>query len=150
MPEVPEDSLVGRRGAPAGGVTVKRTLTARRFRYTGPSRKMRALVLKRDSWRCACCGRDVSDGWPYSIQHRVARGSGGRNTPENLVTMCGSATSPGCHRRAEDRDDGMHMAGFWLYSWENPASVPVTVLARGGMVTVLLAADGTYGHAEPA
>jgi 5-methylcytosine-specific restriction protein A len=112
---------------------------------TGPDRETRAVVVERDNWACACCGKPIDLG-PYSIQHRVARGAGGTsrpevNSPANLVVLCGSATSPGgCHLAAEARAEVMHEAGFWLRSGEDPETVPVAHDAYG---LVLLGFDGT-------
>lgn len=112
---------------------------------TGPDRDTRALVVERDCWACACCGKPIDVG-PYSIQHRVSRGIGGtsnpeRNSPANLIVLCGSATSPGgCHLAAEARAQIMHDAGFWLRQDEDPATVPVRHYAYG---LVLLGFDGS-------
>ena len=91
---------------------------------------MREIVLERDDYTCACCGNSV---WqrPYSLQHRVARGMGGTsnpaaNRPSNLITLCGSATSPsGCHLLAEERNQAMNELGFWLRNSQRPALEPV-------------------------
>ena len=116
-----------------------------RPRDTGPSRRTRALVLRRDGWRCVACYADISDGRPYSLQHRLARGQGGSGEPCNLITLCGSATSPGgCHARAESRDPHMHAAGYYLESWQDPAAEPVMICGPQGGITVWLSADGTY------
>jgi len=104
----------------------------------------RAAVRERDNYQCQACGTAIAGGW-YSVQHRVARGTGGAGTPDNLVLLCGSATSPGCHRRCEDRDPVMHARGFWLNSWESPADIPVA--AFGGQVRYL-AKDGTWSFAR--
>ena len=118
---------------------------------TGPSAKVRALVLERDGWQCAGCGKPVSDGTWWSMQHRKARGVGGDNSPCNLVVLCGSATSRGCHRRCEDRDREMHARGLWLRSDEDPAMVPVMVASEHGSgVTVWLTEDGQYAFQAPA
>jgi hypothetical protein len=89
---------------------------------TGPDRDTRAVVVERDCWACACCGTPIDVG-PYSMQHRVPRGGGGSsrpeiNSPANLVTLCGSATSPGgCHIAAESRAQiDARSYGFWLRS----------------------------------
>jgi hypothetical protein len=99
----------------------------RPVRETGPSRKARALVWQRDLGRCVACGKTLRDGDWWSIQHRVARGQSGTNDLFNLILLCGSATSAGCHRRAEDRDREFNARGYWLHSWEDPAMVPVMI-----------------------
>lgn len=72
-------------------------------RYTGPTEKMREAVLARDDYTCQRCGRDISNQ-PYSLQHRLPRGRGGTNTMCNLVTVCGSATTPDmCHDDIENQ-----------------------------------------------
>jgi hypothetical protein len=119
-----------RRGKPLAGGSPGRTPMGTARRDTGPSAKVRAAVLIRDGYACAACGASVI-GRPRSIQHRRARGMGGTSWPgvnlaSNLVTLCGSATSPGgCHLRAEQRDPKMHERGFWLWSTQDPELVPV-------------------------
>lgn len=115
-------------------------------RDTGPDRATRAAVLERDQHQCCSCGRPVGlPGTWWSIQHRVARGQGGTNGLPNLVTLCGSATSPGCHRLAEDRDREMHERGYWLRSDEDPALVPIMLASEHGSgITVWLTRDGGY------
>jgi 5-methylcytosine-specific restriction protein A len=95
---------------------------------TGPDKNTRARVKERDDWSCAACRTPVGD-W-HSIQHRVARGRDGTtdpaiSSPANLVLLCGSATSPGCHLKCERRDRGMNERGFWLESWQDPRLFPV-------------------------
>jgi 5-methylcytosine-specific restriction endonuclease McrA len=108
--------------------------------------KTRDAVLARDNFQCAGCGVTVGGAFTWwSIQHRVARGVGGTNDPQNCICLCGSATSKGCHRTCEDRDATMHDRGLWLRSDEDPALFPVTYW--DGRV-VYLTPDG--GHsAEP-
>jgi 5-methylcytosine-specific restriction protein A len=83
------------------------------------------------------------------MQHRKARGVGGGNGPENLATLCGSATSPGgCHLLCEARDREMQARGLVMPSWNDPAETPV-VLWTGQ--SVYLTTDGRYlDHWEPA
>ena len=119
-------------------------LTKQGARETGPDRTTRELVLERDDYACACCGNSVLYG-PYSLQHRAARGMGGTsrleiNSPVNLITLCGSATSPGgCHLACEQREIRLNELGFWLRSGQDPATTPV---AHAGYGWVLLLPDG--------
>lgn len=85
----------------------------------------RQVIYERDNWQCQCCGISVKSMSWRSIQHRLARGQGGQSTLDNGVTLCGSATSPGCHRRAENRDAEMVTRGFVVWSWQDPAEIPV-------------------------
>lgn len=62
------------------------------------------MVLERAGWCCDRCGVSIV-GREFSRQHRRARGAGGRregaHTPANVIVLCGSATSQGCHEWAE-------------------------------------------------
>ena len=106
-------------------------------RDTGPSRKIRKLVLERDGYCCVCCGKSVIDQ-VYSLQHRDPRGSGGTsdpmaNSPANLVTMLGSGTT-GCHGRVElhkDPKDGLK--GYRLEEGQDPALTPVWRVSEFGI-----------------
>jgi len=83
------------------------------------------------------------------IQHRVARGMGGRgvkapdwiNTAPNGLMMC-----PAGHRHAESRADGAHDNGWWLRDDENPLTEPVQLYGR---YRRWLTADGQYATAPP-
>ena len=119
-----------------------------------PTPKTRGLVLARDNHTCAGCGKPVGGAYTWwSLQHRVARGVGGQNTPENLISLCGSATSRGCHLACEQRSADMHDRGLWLASYEDPALRPVTywdgrvawLTSQGGLVYE--APAGTEGAA---
>lgn len=116
-----------------------------RRRDTGPGRATRELVHERDGYSCAWCGRQLLTG-PRSLQHRQARGMGGRtdpsaNCPSNLLLLCGTATTPGgCHHFAEARSAEARIAGLWVPSWQNPADVPVLHAAYG---PCLLGDDGS-------
>lgn len=124
-------------------------------RNTGPDAKTRQVVCAREDWRCAACGISVI-GRPYSIQHRIARGMGGTsrpgaNTLPNLILLCGSATTPGsCHQACEQRDPDMHGRGYWLWSWEDPAEVPVMLASfHDSGMTVWLTDSGGYSTEPP-
>jgi hypothetical protein len=82
--------------------------------YTGPTKKMRDAVLERDDYTCQRCGRNIRSQ-PYSLQHLLPRGRGGKNTMRNLVTVCGSATTPGgCHDWMENQERRLATRDGWL------------------------------------
>lgn len=75
----------------------------------------------------------------FSRQHRIPRGAGGSNLvdrPSNLVTLCGSATSPdGCHNWAEHghRTDA-EVLGYLLPKLNpaiDPESEPIFIHSAG-------------------
>lgn len=111
---------------------------------SGPTAAVRALVLERDAYHCLGCGVDVRSVRWSSLQHRRARGQGGGNGPENLVTLCGSATSAGCHLLCESRDSEMTARGMVVPSWNDPLETAV-VLWTGR--AVYLTAEGGYADA---
>jgi 5-methylcytosine-specific restriction endonuclease McrA len=50
---------------------------------TRAERKIRALVMARDSWTCQICGRPATDAGHISARHH-----GGEYTPQNLEAQC--------------------------------------------------------------
>lgn len=120
-----------------------------RRRDTGPSRRIRALVLARDGYACVCCGRSVI-GQRYSLQHRQRRSQCGSSLPDNLLTVLGDGTA-GCHERIDSRRDPHDEArGYTVRSGLDPALVPVMICGEQGGVTVWLGADGSYVTERPA
>jgi hypothetical protein len=128
----------------------ERRKSAKRPRFTGPSEQVVAQVAQRDEWSCVRCGGSCHGrrGLDWSVQHRRARGMGGTrredtNAIQNLILLCGSATSPGgCHARVEARlpeDAGM---GWAIKQSEDPLQVPILHWQRG---LIFLWADGGYG-----
>ena len=113
-------------------------------------RKLADYILERAEGCCDWCGRYCLNGW-YSRQHRNPRAMGGRagaNTAANLVLLCGSATSKGCHEKAERSDiPAAREAGFRLRDHENPDTTPIL---RHGLVRVLPTADGWVPYEEAA
>jgi hypothetical protein len=118
---------------------------------TGPTLKVRRLVLERDEWTCQRCGQDISDG-DYSLQHRRARGMGGSkaadtNLPANLITVCGSATN-GCHGRIESDPLRAATTGFRLPQGADPEAMPVqtwrgkALLSNDGMLALVAQDEG--------
>lgn len=49
---------------------------------------IRYEVIKRDSYRCRCCGFAVQDGAHLHVDHIVAVANGGRTELQNLQTLC--------------------------------------------------------------
>lgn len=100
----------------------------KRSESTHVPKTIRDAVLARDDWRCQRCGRDISNGLPYSLQHRRPRGMGGSkllHTMANLVTLCGTATSPGhCHSAVEG-DRGSKATGWLVPNGATPENWPV-------------------------
>jgi len=45
-------------------------------------------ILKRDDYRCRICGRDASDGIKLEIDHMIPKSKGGKDTEDNLWTLC--------------------------------------------------------------
>lgn len=113
--------------------------------------KVRRLIFDRDDCSCALCGRlvvnpiDYTPLIAYSLQHRLARGSGGTSRrlvglASNGVTMCGHATSPdGCHAYVESHPDEARRLGYRVNHPTDPATVPLWHTAFGW---VLLTAAG--------
>ena len=56
--------------------------------------RMRREVYRRDGYRCALC--DSSQG--LQVHHAIARGEGGTDSPQNLITLCSY-----CHSHAHGR-----------------------------------------------
>jgi len=65
-------------------------------------KKLSRLVRERDNWTCCVCGWQAVGRDRYFIHahHIVARGRGGSDTPDNLISLCLEchADQPG-HRR---------------------------------------------------
>ena len=124
---------------------------------TGPSDKVRTIVLARDGFQCARCGRPCGPGiGQYSLQHRVPRGSGGTsdpgaNSPSRLLLLCGTATT-GCHGEVESHKDPEDQAkGYRLESWQEPAMEPVMYFSpHGSGFTAWLSDSGDLIFEAPA
>ncbi len=125
-----------------------------RRRNTGPPDKTVIQIAQRDGWACFRCGGACHGrrGVDWSVQHRRARGMGGSrrpdvNEPQNLILLCGSATSPGgCHLRVEKRhpdDTGM---GWSIKQSEDPLYVPALHWQYG---LIFLSADGSFSSRPP-
>lgn len=118
---------------------------------TGPGKVTRKLVLERDGYQCVRCGRPAGPGiGVYSLQHRVARGVGGGNSPANLIVLCGSATTL-CHGEVEAKRDPHDLeAGYRLESTQDPGTEAVMLASEHGSgVTKYLTEDGGYSDYPP-
>lgn len=108
--------------------------------------KVRTLIIEREAYNCAACGRSVLST-RYSIQHRRARGLGGSRQlstvqASNGLLVCGSATSPGgCHLAIESHPAWALSKGYRVGQNADPATVPVWVARQGW---VYLTPDGFY------
>ncbi len=121
------------------------------------SEKVRELVKERDNYSCVGCGQSVA-GRMHSLQHRRARKAGGAriswiDQPQNLVTLCGSATSPhGCHLRVEQRPEEAQDLGYVISEWPemDPRFIPVHVVTEFGTSKVWLTPEGGVSDCPPA
>ena len=57
--------------------------------------QLRKQVLRRDGWRCQCCGSSSN----LEVHHKEFRGHSGDDSEENLITLCA-----GCHSLAHHRE----------------------------------------------
>lgn len=61
-----------------------------RFRLNAASyENLRQQILRRDGWRCQCCGTMAS----LEVHHKQFRSHSGHDSEENLITLC-----VGCHQ----------------------------------------------------
>jgi hypothetical protein len=116
---------------------------------SGPSPKVRALVLERDGHACVCCGLPIL-GQRYSLGHRLRASQGGKAVPSNLLTFLGWGGEL-CHGRIDNRTDPADEAkGYTVRSWQDPAQIPVMVFSEGGSgVMAWVWDDGRYHFDGP-
>jgi 5-methylcytosine-specific restriction endonuclease McrA len=57
---------------------------------------LRQQVLRRDAWRCQCCGSMTN----LEVHHQEFRSHGGPDSELNLVTLCDT-----CHKLAHTNND---------------------------------------------
>lgn len=120
------------------------------------SQKVRDQVKDRDGYCCVACGVSII-GRPYSLQHRRARKAGGARIswigqPQNLITVCGTATTPDCHlTRMESRPSDAKDLGYVISEWPeiDPRFIPVTVVTEFGKARVWLTPDGGLSNDPP-
>ena len=49
---------------------------------------LRYKILKRDNFKCCCCGRTIEDGIKLNIDHIIPVSKGGKTEENNLQTLC--------------------------------------------------------------
>lgn len=93
--------------------------------------RLRQQVYDRDRGCCQRCGVYCLN-WAHSIQHRRPGQMGGdrhRNTPANLVLLCGTATT-GCHQHVESHRTEAYREGWLVRRGHDPARTPVYRFGR--------------------
>jgi hypothetical protein len=133
---------------------------ARETGFPGPVRlRVRARAGNGDAEqaRCEACGTWLGR-YGGQVQHRLARKAGGSrskviNGIANAALLCGNRYE-GCHKLAEDRDEGMRRRGWWIRDGKgpdhDPRLVPVEVVSAGGLTRrAWLTEDGTYSEVRP-
>ena len=95
---------------------------------SGPSPKVRSAVEGRDGNTCCLCGTPVARD-DDSIHHRIPRGRGGSNTPDNLLLLCGSGTT-GCHGHVESHRAEAYERGYLVRTGHEPMNEPVLLHDR--------------------
>jgi hypothetical protein len=115
---------------------------------TGPTREVEQLVIGRAAGHCERCGHGLGNtrGVDWSMHHRRPRSMGGTrapwiNQPSNLVIICGSGTSPGCHADVESHRAKAYTDGWLIRMGFRPAEVSVPLHGHG---LVLLDDVGTW------
>jgi hypothetical protein len=113
---------------------------------SGPTTRVRQIVLDRDEFMCVRCGTYVGPFGDYSIHHRRPRGMGGTkradtNLPANLITLCGTGTT-GCHGKVESDRLRATADGFLVSQHGDPEVIPVktwrgkALLSNDGMLAL--------------
>lgn len=104
--------------------------------------KALVLVDDRDGGQCIRCGVYLF-GLPWSRHHRLPRRMGGTRDvrsydPRNLVTVCGSGSSPHCHNAIESNRSLAYDTGWLIRSYDELDLPLITLDGRA----VYLKADG--------
>lgn len=90
-----------------------------------PTPETRGIVLGRDMFRCARCGRGV-EFCAFSIHHRRLRSHpfDGLHEASNLITLCGTGTT-GCHGWVHANPQLAYEHGWLVHAWQDPKRVPI-------------------------
>lgn len=99
---------------------------------------LREAVFNRSGGYCERCAIPLAETW--ALHHRKLRSRGGKDEITNLVAL-----HHHCHNLGKDsvhlNPDAATRGGFMVASWDDPASVPVTL---GDGRLVLLTPEGGY------
>ncbi|HEY2087668.1 MAG TPA: hypothetical protein VGH54_16830 [Mycobacterium sp.] len=110
-------------------------------------KKLREMVVARAEYSCDRCARQLI-GQVYSLQHRRARGAGGRagaHTPANLIVLCGTANTPGsCHNFAENTGEGRAEAYALGFAIRGEARAPEDVPIFRHLREWVIPGDGVW------
>lgn len=68
---------------------------------------LRALrIFQESGGKCSCCGRKLTSGDDWDIDHRIALENGGSDEDDNLQVLC-----PWCHKPKTSDDHGQAAKG---------------------------------------
>lgn len=101
------------------------------------SRRAYERVAERSFGLCESCGKRRAT----EKHHRLHRSHGGKDSPENILDLCGRGNTSGCHGDAHTASD-RYVIGVSIRSGKGPEHEPRNrpVLYRGRWV--FLTADG--------
>lgn len=97
-------------------------------------KRVRLLVAERSGGICEGCGQAPAT----EMHHRQYKSRGGKDTPDNLLHLCGWGNHTGCHGKAHQ--GGGEARGWSVHSWDKPLNVP---FQDGSGTWWFLLADGT-------
>lgn len=88
------------------------------------SLKLRQHVLRRDRFRCCQCGRTARDGVSLEVDHKKPAAQGGKDSEENLWTLCDA-----CNRGKSDAWDDTTLLGFIVAgrTWEFETPIYIAI-----------------------
>jgi 5-methylcytosine-specific restriction enzyme A len=114
-------------------------------------RKLRDMIIERAQGCCDRCAKYLP-GQQYSLQHRRARGAGGRkgaHTPANLIVLCGSANTPNsCHNFVENTGEGRAEAYAYGFAIRGEARKPEDTPIFRHLQSWVIPGDGVWIPSE--
>ena len=118
------------RRTPMRRLTPLRPVSPRKRLAQAAERKFKAQVRDRDVLTCQGCGKGPAearnDGLRLEVHHRLPKGRGGKDSPENGVVLCGFGNDPrGCHGKVDQQRAWAQARGLSIPSGVQPAGVPL-------------------------